>query len=208
VNGEGEYAFEQLKLVHLPDGQERIADSQLQVCGGLGAFGLKALFWSANGRYLYYTDAREGLPDGCGYWTPPYLRLDLATMERHFLGGGAQSPDGAKLATLQERAWVVWEVNGGEMGRFPLLFPEFEVGPLAWSPDSQALVYLQVGSFCPPSGPSYGVLISLSDLQQSLLLESQQHFGAVFWGSQDELRLLDEQGMEWRYNFKTRALSP
>lgn len=209
IGGEGEFAYEQLTLIYLPNGSRTLADEQLQACGGLGAFGLKALFWSSNSRYLYYTNAREGVPDGCGYWTPPYLRIDVTSMRSEMLGGGMLSPDRARLATWQGQELVLWDIDGGEIGRVSVLFPDLESGPLAWSPDGQALVYLQVETFCPLAGVSNLVLLELPDLKQSLLLASpQQSFGAVFWEVPSELRLLDEQGKEWRYNFNTKKISP
>lgn len=63
-----ENAYEQLKLIQIDNSVAKIVDNQLRSCGGLGAFGLAGLFWSPNSSYFYYTNAREGVPDGCGYW--------------------------------------------------------------------------------------------------------------------------------------------
>ncbi len=208
VNEAEAYAYEQLNLIHLPSGRVRPADRQLQVCGGLGAFGLKALFWSSDSRYLYYTNAREGVPDGCGYWTPPFLRLDVQSLEIEFLGGGGLSPDGTKLATWQGQQLLLWDLNEGEIGRVEAAFSGFEVGPLAWSPDSQAVVYLQIETFCPLSGASHLVLLELADLKQTSLLDTQEHtFATLVWDTPSELRLMDEQGRGWRYNFETKEIS-
>jgi hypothetical protein len=103
----GEYALEQLKLVQVSKGVEKVADSQLLACGGLGAFGFEGLFWSLNSRFFYYTDASEGVPDGCGYWVKPVLRLDTTSLTVESLGGGLPSPDGMKLATWQGRELVI-----------------------------------------------------------------------------------------------------
>jgi len=204
-----ENAYEQLRLTQVASGDERIADSQLQNCGGLGAFGLAGLFWSPNSRYFYYTDAREGVPDGCGYWERPILRLEPISLNTAYLGAGPLSPDGARLATWQERELVVWDIDGGEVGRIPAIALDAEIGPIAWSPDGRALAYLQVASYCPVSGKSYLVRANLPKLEQALLLESEAPtFGSVQWEVPDQLRLFDGNGEEWRYDLRTQELSP
>lgn len=208
VDQEGEFAHEQLKLVHIPSGEERTVDTQLISCGGLGAFGLAGLFWSPNSRYFYYTDAREGVPDGCGYWERPVTRLDLTALHKETLGGAYRSPDGRKIAAWQERELVIWEVNGSEAARFPAM-AQVNIGPVAWSPDSQALVYLQLDSFCPVSGKSYLVHVDLLSLQQTLLLESEEPtFSSVVWSAPDVLNLFDENGRQWIYTLSARQLTP
>ncbi len=208
LGGVDQIAYEQLRLVHVATGDERVVDEQLLFCGGLGAFGLAGLFWSPNGRYFYYTDAREGVPDGCGYWERPLLRLDVASLGRECLGAGPLSPDGEKIATWQGRDLVVWSVDGGEIARVRAL-AEAEAGPIAWSPDSRALVYLQVASFCPLSGMSYVIYFDWLELDHTLLLESEQPtFGDVHWDIPDELVLFNEGGERWVYRFSTRQLAP
>ena len=75
-------AYEALKLIRSRDGTEMAVQDQLRYCGGLGAFGLDGLRWSADSRYFFFTDAREGQPDGAPpgteTWKPPVYRLDAA----------------------------------------------------------------------------------------------------------------------------------
>jgi len=204
-----ENAYEQLRLTQIAAGNQRIADSQLQHCGGLGAFGLAGLFWSSNSRYFYYTVAREGVPDGCGYWERPIIRLDITSMTREYLGAGPLSPDKTKIATWQGQELVIWDIDGDEVGRTPALAPEAETGPIAWSPDSRALAYVQFASYCPLSGKSYVVRVDLPELEQTLLLESQMPtFGSLKWDSSSRLLLSDENGREWRYDLGSRELNP
>ena len=205
----GEYAYEQLKLIRVVDKEEKIVDSQEIACGGLGAFGFEGLFWSSNSRYFYYTDAREGVPDGCGYWVKPVLRLDTTSLTVHSLGGGLPSPDGMKLATWQGRELVLWDIDLGEIGRVLASAPTALTGPMAWSPDSQALVYLQLTADCPVSGVTYAIRLDLPELAQTILLESDSpSFAGVKWEASDELNLFDENGKEWRYHFATKAIEP
>jgi hypothetical protein len=74
-------AYEELKLIHTRDGLEMVVQDQLRYCGGLGAFGLDGLTWSADSRYFFFTDAREGQPDGAPPgaepWKRPIFRLDV-----------------------------------------------------------------------------------------------------------------------------------
>ena len=207
ITGEEENAYELLKLIRLDDGVERVADSQLQYCGGLGAAGLAGLFWSPNSRYFYYTSAREGVPEGCGYWERPITRLDAASLSSTYLGGGPRSPDGTKIATWQDRSLVVWDVNGDEIGRVPATVMTAEVGQIAWSPNSQSLVYAQIESYCPFSGKSYIIRLDLPSLKPTMLIESERpSLGNPSWENPDQLRLHDENGKEWRYAFSTKEL--
>jgi WD40 repeat protein len=206
----GENAYEQLRLVQVASNRTEIADSQLRSCGGLGAFGLAGLFWSPNSGYFYYTDAREGGPDGCpGYWEPPFLRVNVSNLESEYLGSGARSPDGTKLATWQELELVVWDVDDGEITRLPALDPAATTGPVAWSPDSQVLVYLQFDSVCTFSGPSRLVRVDIPGSKQTLLLQSESPtFIKAAWDEPDLLTLSEENGNIWSYRFSTNELQP
>jgi len=75
-------SYEVLKLIDLSNGSEKIIENELINCGGIGASGLDGLFWSANSRYFYYTDAAVGVPDGgCLNWQRPITRLDVTTLK-------------------------------------------------------------------------------------------------------------------------------
>lgn len=202
------FAFDQLNFIQVADESTLVVDSQLQSCGGVGAFGLDGLFWAQNSRYFYYTNARESFPDGlCGYWTPPFIRIEVSNPVPEFLGIGNLSPDGSKLATWQDLELVVWDVDGGEVARTPAFAPDIDIGPIVWSPDSQSLVYLQIESYCPVSGLSYLVRLDLPETRQSLLLESEAPtFGNASWDDPEVLNLSDENGEDWRYIFSTKEL--
>jgi hypothetical protein len=207
-----ENAYDQLKVMEVNSKEEHVADSQLQNCGGLGAAGLEGLYWSSNSQSFYYTDARVGIPDGCGYWEKPVLRWDVNTLQTEELGAGPLSPDQRKIATWQGKEIVIWDINmGAEIGRISpdILNAEMWTGPIVWSPDSQAFVYLQPESFCPLSGNSRVVRVDLPTLKQTTLLESQAPtFGSAHWDKLNELRLFDENGKQWTYDFRTQKLRP
>ncbi|MFZ0533117.1 MAG: hypothetical protein WAM09_08040 [Anaerolineales bacterium] len=215
--GTSENAYEQLILVNLATGKERLADEQLQSCGGLGGFGFGGLFWSPNSRFFYYTEAREGAPDGSGYWEPPILRVEATNLDKRYLGIGHRSPDGRKIAAWQ---WpqhesvgpspdlVVWDIDNEEIARFSLYYPVAQIGPIIWSPDSQRLVYLQNEFSEPVSGNSSLVLVDYLELKQALLLESEHPtFGSVSWVVSYELILVDENWKEWRFDLLTHELA-
>jgi hypothetical protein len=103
----------------------------------------------------------------------------------------------------------VWDANHGEIGRAAAAVQDAGPGSIVWSPDSRALVYLQVASYCPLSGKSYLVRLDLPELEPNLLFESEMPtFGGVAWDAADQLRLFDENGEEWSYNFSTKELKP
>jgi len=135
--------------------------------------------------------------------------LDGLHQDVEYLGGGAVSPDKSKLVAWVGQELVAWDVNGGETARVPTTAPHAGAGPTAWSPDSEALVYVQSASYCPVSGKSYVVRVDWSELSQTLLLESETPtFGGVSWDVPGELSLFDVQGKEWRYSFVTQELRP
>jgi hypothetical protein len=204
-----ENAYEELRLL-AAGGQEKSVHSQLQSCGCLGAAGLEGLFWSANSRYFYYTDARAGVPDGCGYWQKPIFRLDIRNLHTELLGGALLAPDRTKLAAWQEKELVIWDVDEGKIAsRIPAHAPNFEIGPVAWSPESNALVYVQTESSCPASGTAYLVQADSATGEQTRLLEFESPtVSRLDWAAPEELRLFDENGRQWGYTFGTQDLEP
>jgi len=201
VAEEGPNAYEQMTLIRVGDGTETVIATQLQSCGGLGAYGLEGLYWSPNSRYFYYTDAREGVPDGCGSWDRPIHRADVLTQATEFIGEGPLSPDKTKIAMWYESDLVIWSLDEGELARLPVVVTDAKQGPISWSPDSRSLVYLQTTLDCFPFGKSYVIRFDVSEREQSLLLESQApSFMDVTWEAPDRINLSDEQGNQWSYD--------
>lgn len=194
-----EYAYEQLKIFDVAQGTEKIVAHQLRYCGGLGASGLDLLFWSPEGRYLYYTTAREGRPDGCAFWwQPAFRRIDPVTGNSQQLGAGALSPDHSKIAAWDstDQQLVLWETDGGEVARLPGPSSTVAMGPIAWSPDSQALVYLQGDGygFCVPETTDL-MHAPLASSETSLLLEAQEPpIAEVSWIDSGRLKLVNVEG--------------
>jgi hypothetical protein len=184
-----ESAYEIITL-HGPDG-EVMVDDQLINCGGLGGWGLASRGWSADGRYFYYTNAREGTPDGgCWAWYPPLLRYDTQTGERHALGGGAASPDGNWYAALPQDpyalqgsgALTLWDLQGGTGRLLPAPAPGQNPGAMAWSPDSAALTALyHTPDNCPPVDASLALLSRAEGTWQVVLVSQDPVFTGVAW---------------------------
>ncbi len=213
VSGVDANAYEQLKIIRVSDGMERVVADQLQFCGGLGAYGLGGLFWSPNSRYFYFTDAREGVPDGAAcYWERPLFAVEVASGNVEQLAPGSPwslSPDGITIAAQRGRELRLWSLDDGETAGTPLAIPDAAAGIIVWSPDGQSLVYLQTASNCQPFGKSYIVRLDLPELKHTLLVESETSgFSSVIWDAPNRLRLFDEQGKEWRYNFVTQEVKP
>ena len=202
-------AYEELKLINLTDGTEQTIEDQLQNCDGIGGGGLKGLYWSPNNRYFYYTDWREGNPEGCGnYIMPMIYRFDTLTQENLPVGGGHLSPDETRLAMWewQKNEIAVWDLDEGEIARVQGLVPGFLHGEISWAPDSQSLVYLQTQFDCAPDyGTTYAIKLDLANLRQRLLLKSPPPgYGGVSWDGADQLTLTDGQGKQWNFDVESR----
>jgi hypothetical protein len=201
-------AVEMLKLIQISNQTEKIIETQLLNCGGVGAGGLGGLFWSPSSQYFYYTDAREGLPDGiCGYWARPIKRVNVNTQKVELVGAGHLSPDKTKLAFWQDNEIVIWSLDEGEIARVPATRSEAFKNQIAWSPDSQSLIYLQTELDCYPFGKSYVTRLDLSGLTQTLLLELETpSFSWLTWDAPYRISLVDDQGNQWRYNLVSKEL--
>lgn len=203
-------AVEKLKLTRVDNETEIIVESTLLNCGGVGAGGLGGLLWSPNDRYFYYTDAREGFPDGaCGYWARPTKRVNVESQKVEVVGGGHISADKTKLAFWQDNEIVIWSLDDGEIARVPAIPPEVLHNKIAWSPDSQSLVYLQTEFDCGPGGMSYVTWLDLPGMTQNFLFESKEpSFTWLTWDAPYRISLVDDKGTRWRYNLVSKDLEP
>lgn len=204
-----------LMLVSDRDFSEIIIDRQFRFCGAPGAAGLSARFWSADSRYFYYTNTREGvLEDACGVPYPMLLRYEPASGLKEALGLTSVSPDGRLLAVLQSSDLLVLPVDAAEGTRFSLADPALRSRAIAWSPDPahpQALVYLLNPYICAPSRDhdSWVVRVDASTGAESVLVQSRSPgFTAVEWRDPGALRLVDTAGRTWRYTFDDGQLAP
>jgi hypothetical protein len=203
-------AYDVLEIVEADGGTRSVAASQLQYCGGLGAYGLQGIGWSPSSRYFYFTDARTGVPDGgCGPWPGSKLRVDVRDGEVQAMGGAVASPDGSMFASLVGEDLEIWPIDAAEVVRFPSAVPGAANGPIGWSPDGQSLVYIQTAEACPPWGTSTVVLHRLGASGSQVIVESEEPaFIQAEWVEAGRLRLLDAAGGAWTYDLATDHLTP
>jgi hypothetical protein len=176
INETDNMSYEVLEITQVDTGETQVLDSQLLYCGGLGAFGLSVLFWSENNQYLYYTDAREGQPDGIvTAWLRPVNRVDMTDLSITELGGALYNLDATLLAAWQGKELVILDTSGGELARFPAYKADGVLMEIFWLPDNTGLVYLQADSFPPPTTHSYLVYVDTVNLEQRLLLETDSN---------------------------------
>lgn len=207
----GTIAYEQIKILSLSTGSEKVIAGQLQACDGIGTYGFGGLYWSPNSRYFYYTDSREGYPETCGnYVALPIYRLDTGIQEAAIIGGGPLSPDGTKIAMWQDHEIIIWDLDDGEVGRTSGLVSSVLNGQISWSPSGQSVAYLQTTWDCAPDyGKTYVTLLTLPNLSQRLLLEyDSPGFGWLSWDTTDRISLKDGMGNMWVYDLVGKELSP
>jgi hypothetical protein len=216
VSEEQENAYQELRLTEVETGEPMTVDSQFLFCGGLGASGLGGRFWSADSRFFYYTDARTGVPDGCGYFTSPYLRVDTLDISAEYLGMGSVSPDERKLAVWWEGdsgervngMLAIWDLQGELLGIAQVPPPIVLPGPIAWSPDSRSVAFLTSADYCPLGLTALGRMQLDMMIPVVILQSADPSFGGLSWDAPSLVTLTDEQGGRWSYNFATRDLRP
>ena len=214
VTEEQENAYQELRLTEVATGQHSAVDSQFLFCGGLGASGLGGRSWSPDSRYFYYTNARTGVPDGCGYFTSPYLRVDTLDLSTDYLGMGSVSPDERKLAVWREGAsgervngmLAIWDIQGELLGIAVLPPPIVLPGPIAWSPDSRSVAFLTSVDYCPLGLTALGRMQLDMMIPVTILQSADPSFGGLSWEAPSLVTLTDEQGGLWTYDFATREL--
>lgn len=206
-----EHAYEQLLLTG-PEGEVTPVAQQLQNCGGLGAAGINGLFWSPDGKYFYFDMAREGVPDGmpCGYWHTGKSRLNIETLEVEVLPGkGLVSPDGSRLLLVAEPDFILWELNQGEVGRSEHPYPGLSVKSIAFSPDGSQAIYVLREDCVQPGVVSVVVLLNLSDLTHTIVLESfNPSILKATWGSDNSISLLGYGGESYELSLSTGEIKP
>ena len=166
-----ENSLEQLMLVSAADGSRTVVETQLLNCGGLGAAGLEGRFWTPDGAYFYYTSARDGVPDGCGYWEQPLGRFNVFEGHAEYVGGGPISPDGTKIATWIDHSLTIWEISGDRIGSVPHPIEDALPGPIAWAPDGLSVAFLLSEAYC-PLGTTHLVTLDLDTLTPVVVLSS------------------------------------
>ncbi len=203
---EYKHSYEKLKV------GDWIVGAQLIYCGGMGAYGFGGLFWSADSRFFYYTEARDGWPDGGYPWVRPISRFDTTTGQSETLTYAVYSPDKSKLAGGQSADLVVWDVNSDQVVRFRGQSSKAEqISWVAWSADGLELVYL-TQEVCQQSSPCPTRVIRVNLEEQSqvqLLGVTDPPMMHLDWDQPGRLTLYpaDFSPGHWEYEFANGRLS-
>jgi hypothetical protein len=155
------------------EAEPQLIAEQVINCGGFGAFGLNVLNFSLDNRYIYYTDAREGYPDGGGFWLRPVIRLDTEDLTSENLGGGVFSRAGSLLVTWQSGQPVVTIYNTQEaepLGTFEATDDHILMSELFWLPDSSGVIVVEANDFMATS--SVMSMIDIETMEKTVILET------------------------------------
>ena len=175
---------------------------------GLGADYPGPLQWSADGRYLFFTNIPQ--PDGCSVFVNggDLWRLDLQTGEAAqllpFVGMAmALSPDSQTLAYYRSSYEANFHLHDLASGaEISLYLPDYgdpwqQIGGISWSPDGRQLVLIQV---LDPCGARL-TAVSRLDLAEgefvTLIEPGERDFTLLNWLRDREIRLLDGDGRIW-----------
>jgi hypothetical protein len=198
-----ENALEEI-ILRSTDGQEiRRVEEQFLNCGGIGAWGLGNLVWSADSRYLYYSTARESVPDGYGIclWERPLTRLEVSNGQRLQLTYGETSPSGDRWVMKQDSELVIWSYDEGELSRIASPLPERVFLSVEWMPDESSLVYALGSDVCMPFGPTQMGMVDLVSGKHTQLVEDMPdlEFSIVQGGQALLYRTAETVGGDTRY---------
>ena len=204
----GGNSLEQLVLIRLADSTRTLVDNQFIYCGGLGASGLEGRFWTNDSKFFFYTSAREGVPDGCGYfWARPLLRVDISDPKPTRFGASVISPDGKMIAAWISGQLEIWETSGGQIAMAQTPVSVASTGPIAWSPDNRSVAYLLSEEQC-MTGETYVVTMPLADMEPVLVITSENpSFFDLSWDNLNTLTLFDRERNAWSLNLMTGQLT-
>ncbi|NJN54344.1 MAG: hypothetical protein HC804_06030 [Anaerolineae bacterium] len=179
---------------------------------GLGYIWPTPFQWSADGRYLYYTNAGSG--DGCLYYSngSDLHRLDVTDgtvveiLPDGKTGNLSLSPDESTLAYTHYNgnavSFVVQDLATGveqsvvisELGEYA------QTGQIFWSADGQTAVLSLTYNACNPDETSSIVRINLAEMSATTLIAKDvRRFFISEWPdpTQPEIRLIDKDGNFW-----------
>jgi hypothetical protein len=197
IQGEQELYYTQLKVVSADQSIEWILVEEISPFG-LGYTTPEPLHWTADGRYLYFTNRPH--VDGCGLFVTgsDLWRANLADGSvTQVLPEGAQSyafsPDGTLVAYL---SWstppelALHNLGTGEERRVVLGFED--AGAMVWSPDGAMLALTGAKQPCQAGWTHAIMVIEPSDLTpQTLLPLDERLFITREWPETGKILLED-----------------
>jgi hypothetical protein len=169
---DSEIKIEQMELIEVTSKTTFVIQTQTLICEeGLGAVGLGGLFWSPDSQIFYYTDARVGVPDGCGgyCWNRPLLALYINDVTTQSLAKiWSYSEEAKQIAIGQKEQVVLQNLEGEIIQRIPLHPPDAKICQILWEPDGENIVYLQTSN---PFVPGLFTLVNVDqDSHKSTVL--------------------------------------
>ncbi len=185
----GPVGYDEIRYRATPEGEPVVAARQIRVCQGLGAFGLRVLQWSPDGRYVFFTDAAQGSPDGGGCpWFGTVRRWSVDDQSTTTLGNGATSPDGDFVAGIAEGHVIVWSWSDTAVVRAAVIEPNWPVSAIGWAPSGDRVLFVQSEAACTVGGSSVIGMLTVSDVAVVELLRTREPTLLTFrFESLDEL---------------------
>lgn len=175
VGQDSDMAYERLDIRETATGAITPVTEQVINCGGLGAYGLSIRRWTEDGRFLYFSDGREGTPDGAATGAfAPLWRLDVDEMRLEALDNGSIAPNGAWVALWESGADAALSLlplsaEREAAQRVDLLPAGLSLASITWLPDSSGVLVIQVDD---PNAPRASAVtyIDAAALEPRILL--------------------------------------
>jgi hypothetical protein len=209
--GEEGDAYELLRIIDTGNGQEHVIADQYHACMGAGGFGLDVLFWDPGSRFVYFTTARQGGPDGAGISLGrPMLRAGVTDWAVANLGNPVGAPDVGRYAGWLDGELIIWAIDGTVIGRTPPAPDYPELGLPAWSPDGAHLAYFQLSESLSAGGGNINTIVFVVDsatLERRVAFESDAlPIFEISWLDDGRL-LLRGFDRSWHFDMATETLS-
>lgn len=171
VGLDSDMAYERLDLRDTATGALTVVTDRLIACGGLGAYGLAITRWTEDERYLYFSDGREGTPDGAAALYEPLWRAAAADGRVEALANGRIAPNGAWVVLWGQDSITLLPLSADLIAgrRFELAPDALSLTELVWLPDSSGVVYFQTDNVNLPLTSAVTLLDVATGVQRVLL---------------------------------------
>ena len=178
--------------------------------------------WSADGRYVYYTD----LPYGIGGYIlfgggPDLKRINVETGEiteilpdTGCLCAMSVSPDGETVAVIKgigPLEVVLHHIETGSERKAQIDEGHLQAGNILWSPDGATLIYtMAVSNFENPDAEQFAIVrVDAATLEQtSLVPDNDSLYNALLWPTPETIWANDKNGNGWMIDAATGEVRP